>query len=359
MKKKKADHRFQVFGFAIPGSKFRIISESGQHIYDIEIESLDDAKQKFMSESVNADIIKKLGRTDFSTIFVEDPAGDDAVIEACRIMEESRGDDLQSFNGETGEASFFSAASKPNDEGVISVHTKGVVFEIESASGEGFDVIEPEQLMIGECCRFVAEGMGPSAMYEVVATAIHTGAEDSGDMLIQLKPVIENEISEPKFAPPTSGKKVIEVECDIQPSEQELRRLIRDMQNLELEANASAAEYREQIKAAKKRIYDMCNGKAYTHMECDVVNDWEAGERRYIRPDTGEVVKREEISMEERQLNLLPELDAATPDNPEPDQGVVESGVENSDSGEPSLEQPADELGNQVEQPNTETPEQF
>jgi len=351
MKKKDAGNRFHVFGFAIPGSKFRIVSEDGQHVGDIEIESLDDAKQKFMSEAINGDIIKKLGRTDFSTIFVDDPAGDDAVIEACRIMEENRGGDVQAFNGETGEASFFPAASEPNDEGVISVHTKGVVFEIESASGEGFDAIEPGQLLIGELCRFVPEGMDPSALYEVVATAIHTGAEDSGDMLIQLKPVIEKGGSEPKFAPPTNGKKVIEVECDIQPSEQELRRLIRDMQNLELEANASAAEFREQIKAAKKRIYDMCNGKAYTSMECDVVNDWDAGERRYTRPDTGEVVKREEISMEERQLNMLPELDAATPDQ--------ENAEKNPDSAEPSPEPPVNEPENIVEFSPAGEPEQF
>jgi hypothetical protein len=131
------------------------------------------------------------------------------------------------------------------------------------------------------------------------------------------------------------------------------------MQNLELESNASAADYREQIKAAKKRIYDMCNGKAYTHIECDVVNDWEAGERRYIRPDTGEIVKREEISMEERQLNMLPELDAATPEQEEQVEEIAVESEENSDAVEPSLEQQADEFGNTVEQPQPEAPEQF
>ncbi len=48
-------------------------------------------------------------------------------------------------------------------------------------------------------------------------------------------------------------------------------------------------------------------------MECTVENDWEGRVRRYIRPDTGEVAKTEQIPYEECQLNMNKALDDATP----------------------------------------------
>lgn len=287
----------KVLCFTIPGF-LQIMLGDGTLLNKVALDAEDNPKDILMGEGLNAGLAEKLGTADFSTIWIEDPAGDAEVLEACRLMEKKQ-------------VAVRAAVSEPKDDGTISVHTKGVVFEEQTDDSE-FQMVDPETLGIGDVCRFVADGQEPSGIYEVVATAIHTGAEDSGDFLIQLKPIIAEEPA-PKFAPPSHGKKVIEVECEVSKSEGELRRLIRDMQSLEIEANASAADYREQIKAAKKRIYDLSNGKAYTSMECDVINDWEAGKRGFIRPDTGAVVRVEEISMEERQLNLDKELEEATP----------------------------------------------
>ncbi len=302
----------QIFCFTINPHELLLLLPDGTQLNRIQVDGEAEAKELLQGEAVNQSLIEKLGTPDFSTLWIDDPAGNPEVVEACRLMEEKL-------------AAARAAVSDPSPLGVICVHTKGVVFEeCPDDHNDPFRLCDPETLGIGDVCRFTAEGQEPSGIYEVVATAIHSGDEDSGDFIIQLK-VVESapEESKPQFAPTSHGKKVIEVECEVSASEQELRRLIRDMQTLEIQANASAAEYREQIKAAKKRIYDLSNGKAYTLMECDITNDWEGGKRTFTRPDTGEVVRVEDISQEERQLNMLPELDAATPEVADGDTGAT------------------------------------
>jgi hypothetical protein len=333
----------QIFCFTINPHELILLLPDGTQLNRIQVDGEAEAKELLQGEAVNQSIIEKLGTPDFSTLWIDDPAGNPEVVEACRLMEEKL-------------AAARAAVSDPSPLGVISVHTKGVVFEEPSDSTDetgAFQLVDIETLGIGDVCRFTAEGQEPSGIYEVVATAIHSGDEDSGDFTIQLKAVEPApEESKPQFASAGHGKKIIEVECEVSASEQELRRLIldmqnleiseqelrrliRDMENLEIQANASAADYREQIKAAKKRIYDLSNGKAYTLMECDITNDWEGGKRTFTRPDTGAVVRVEDISQEERQLNMLPELDAATPEVADDDtDATTAEGVADQPEGE-------------------------
>jgi hypothetical protein len=106
-----------------------------------------------------------------------------------------------------------------------------------------------------------------------------------------------------------SRTKVIDVEVVETHTESELKRLVRDLENIELEKSDANSKFNERIKEAKKALYEASHGKSYVQMECMVADDWNEGIRRYIRPDTGEVAKEEPIPFGERQQNLYHELD--------------------------------------------------
>jgi hypothetical protein len=329
---------FKVFAFMINPHEMLVVAEDGKKLNQINVDSQEEAKQILLGEAVNQGLIDKLGTTDFSTIWTDDPAGEPEVVEACRLMEERRDDgetegsadqEVLALNEETGDVKIAGPViSEPNDAGVVAVHTLGLLFQIVSdKSPDGFEeVIDINELAIDTLCRFTAEGQEPSALYRVVAPPINTGAEDSGDFIVQLRAEPEAEVGEevgsvavPQF-PPSGKTKIIEVECAVTFSEAELRRKIRDVQDLEIaarnvaaQASADAADYKERIKTAKQALYEASAGKAYTSMECNIINDWEGRVRLYIRPDNGEVARREQISMEECQLNMNKALDDATP----------------------------------------------
>ncbi len=79
-RKETSSSHFKVFGFMINPHEMAIISEDGQKLAQINVESDAQAKEKFMSETLNQQLIAALGRPDFSTIWVDDPAGDPAVM---------------------------------------------------------------------------------------------------------------------------------------------------------------------------------------------------------------------------------------------------------------------------------------
>ena len=213
--------KLSVFGFMINPHEMQIVSEDGLKSLILDVESEELAKEQFMSEGLNQQLISILGRTDFNTIWVDDPAGNQKVIEACKKAEE------------------------------------------------------------------------------------------------------QEERPEPQFD--TNGKtKIIDVECSETQSEREIKILGRQIRDLKAEALQTASQYREEIKVLKKRFFQMCDGKSYTQMECTVETDWETGERKYIRPDTGEIACVEKIPYEEQQLNMNKDLEADTSEEKTPDEAVVE-----------------------------------
>lgn len=245
MKKVSSSH-YKVFGFMINPHEMLIISEEGQKLCQFKVESDGEAKEKFMGEVLNQQLISTLGRTDFSTIWVDDPAGDPNVVDACAKMEQGQADQLLSdaINGQEEQ------------------HPE----ETTASSGE----------------------------------------------LPAPAPETAEELPAPQF-PATPKTKIIEVECAETYSEQQIKNFGRRIRALKAEALQSAAEFREDIKKLEKQFFEMCDGKSFTQMECAIETNWEAGIRRYIRPDTGGVAKEEQIPWEERQLKM----DLSTPGNPE------------------------------------------
>lgn len=314
--------KLKVFGFMINPHQIQIVSEDGAKSLKLEVESESQAKEKFMGDVLNQQLISTLGRTDFSTIWVDDPAGNQDVIEACKKMEQGQDGVMPADEGIEANAEVIDEVTVETDTyqgDEVSVHTKGTVFQVE-VEGD-FKNIPGQLLKIDDICRFFPERESVNeTQWKVIASPVkvsNLGEEDNWS--IQLKKIEDaaspkekqEERSEPQFD--TTGQtKIIEVECLETKSEQEMKNLGRRIRSLKAEALQTAAEYREDIKKLEKRFFEMCDGKSYTNMECTVVNDWEAGERKYIRPDTGEIARLEKIPYEEQQLNMNKDLEGDT-----------------------------------------------
>jgi hypothetical protein len=324
MSKKTVPAGFKVFAFPVNPHELLVLCQDGRMLNKVHVDSEMEAKEIMQGEAMNLCIIDKLESTNFSTIWVDDPAGDLEVIEACKKMEQGQADELLvgAMDGDQTPATEpvhveTSEQPAPNEQGEISVHTIGTTFQTEI---DGYFKNIPGQLLkIDDVCRFFPEREPVDiALWTVVASPVNSGSEEDGDYIIQLKKFEDPDFNvseipvQPQFVA-TGSTKIIEVECPTTKSEDNIKRLVRDLQRIKAEALASAASYREDIKAAEKALFDECNGKSYTSMECKVENDWESGVRRYIRPDTGGVAKEEQIPYEERQLNMNGALDEATP----------------------------------------------
>jgi hypothetical protein len=328
-KKKEGAPRttYKIYGFMVNPHSLLIISQDGQRLAQVEVDSDVTAKEKFMSETLNQQLIATLGHPDFSMIWTDDPAGDPEVVEACRKMEQGQADQLLSdamtdegvaddrvLQDEEHQERNMALLSKPNNNGEISIHTIGAVFQVDIDGV--FKNIPGQLLKIDDVCRVFGERAAiDETLYRVMASPINSGSGNN-DYLIQLKKIDTSSVPElsakPQFQ--SAGKtKVIEVEVPETYTEAEIKRLVRSLQMIKAEAGLSAANYREQIKGAEKAVFEACNGKSYKPMECAVENDWEAGVRRYIRSDTGDIAKEEKIPWEERQLNINQELASATP----------------------------------------------
>lgn len=306
-KKKDLPKKFRVFGFMKNQHTLLVIAEDGRKMHQVEVESETQAKDVLMSEMLNAQLINALEATEFSTIWIDDPAGDPDVMAACAKMEAAPAPDTTEPESEA-----------PQE---IKVHTAGMVFQTK-CDGE-FINTATGTLKVGDICRFFPQNdaVDPT-LWEITTAPESDGAEDfylSVKKYVEPTAEAQEQAIEEAPAPTTpqfklSGKtKIIDVECPATPSEMEKDKLIRTLQAKKIEAQAVAAEYREEIKDIEKRLFALVNGKSFTRMECTIIEDWDGGERRYIRPDTGEVALIEKIPFEERQLNMNAALEEATP----------------------------------------------
>lgn len=259
MAKKDDSGKYKVYAFMTNPHTLLIISQDGQKLGQIEVESEQAAKDKLSNEELNNEVIRSLKRSNFSTIWVADPAGDPDVVAACAKME------------------------KLQEEGVTP------------------DMAQDQQ----EAPQATQDGQ----------------PDDSPAQSKEEKPAATEAPAEPHFAP-TGKSKVIDVECPTTNSEEKIKKLVRGLQSLKADAAADAASWREQIKEQEKALFEACSGKSYTSMECKIEEDWEAGVRRYVRPDNGETALTEQISLEERQCKMKLENPDAQPEGAEKEDGT-------------------------------------
>ena len=181
---------------------------------------------------------------------------------------------------------------KPPVIQTIEAHTIGIIFQI--LQGDAWANIPGKLLKEGDICRLFPEREEPNEKEWILTAAPELVDEAADDWLIKLKakedaPATE---SQPAAAPQfkaTDKKKMIDVECATTHSEEKIKTLVRGLQSIKAEAQADAADWRERIKTQEKALFEACNGKSFTQMECKIEEDWDAGVRRYVRPDTGEV----------------------------------------------------------------------
>lgn len=321
---------------------FIILTQDGIKLDEIQVENEQEAKDKLSSESLKPMIVDKVKRTDYCLQWIDDPAGVPEVVEACGKMEQATAEELLQTAQDGAAGKPAEAEVKEERTDLLGVRTKGMVFQVQ-VDGV-WKNISGGILQAHEICRFFKEnGQVNETEYEVIyAPQLVEGTED--DYLIQVAPKGAADPAEPqaKDGPKT---KIVDVECPETASEQDIKRLVREMQSLENARLAMMQDYNEQIKVCKKAIYEKVNGKSYKPMECAVVYDWENGVINYIRPDTGEIAKTEEIPYDERQLNMKKDLDEATPasDEAQTEQGDIElgtqeNGTQPADSGTESQE---------------------
>ncbi len=321
-KKKAAAKAIKVFIFMSSGSMV-VLTEDGRRINLMEVESVEEAKKIAQGESLSRSIFDKLGTTNFSTLWIDEPGDigkNPEVIEACRLMEER-----QKY-----------AQPEPNDNGEIVVHSKGMTFKI--WMGAEFNAISVCDLKVDDFCIFYLEDIdqideGP--MYKVVSAPINDG--NDGDYIITLKKM--DDIKQPiNGSPAAEGKTdsktaIIQVECERTPTEQVLFGMINDLETVEMEKASANARFNARIKEAKEALFNANHGKLYTDVFCNIVDDLETGVRTYLDQKTDKVVKTEGLP---RQIAL--DLDKVMP---KPEEA-------------PTTEEPIDGAG---EQPETETTE--
>jgi hypothetical protein len=213
-----------------------------------------------------------------------------------------------------------------NENGEISIHTKGMVFEVENISGM-FCEVAVDKLTVDTVCRYFPEGgISEEVLYRVVGAPINDG--DEGDFIVQLKKM--NDIEQPIDGPPaseeaaTKNAAIIKVECPVSDSEKVMRGLINDWILAKENKKAVDSRLKAVIDEAEEALRSAYQGKTYTEVLCDISDDLEAGIRTYIDQKTGKVVKTEGLP---RQLDMKDELDKATP-KPEESKVEEESGNE-------------------------------
>lgn len=309
MAKKQSSDKYKIYAFMTNPHQLLIVSQDGQKLAEMEVENDVQAKEKLSNEQLNQDIIRKIKRTDFSTVWSDDPAGDPLVIDACYRMEQAQ---KKAAQDAPAEAPAETTAAQPAEEKppviqTIEAHTIGIIFQI--LQGDAWANIPGKLLKEGDICRLFPEREEPNEKEWILTAAPELVDEAADDWLIKLKakedaPATE---SQPAAAPQfkaTDKKKMIDVECATTHSEEKIKTLVRGLQSIKAEAQADAADWRERIKTQEKALFEACNGKSFTQMECKIEEDWDAGVRRYVRPDTGEVALTEQIPYEERQLNM-------------------------------------------------------
>jgi len=308
--KKTETGRYKVYAFMVNPHTLIMVSEDGKKLAQIEVADATAGKEKLVNEQLNQDIIMQIKRFYFSTIWVDDPAGDPDVIEACKKMEQQ---EAKVSKDETT-ALEVDAAGAPEGAPVLApqieeVHTWGMVFQTQH---DGTWMNIPGTLLKkSDVCRFFPYRENPDEKEWVLTADPELVTQEPSDYLIKVIPkgtVLPEEPladapAEPQFKT-TEKTKMVDVECPTTRSEEKIKQLVRGLQSLKAEAQADAADWRERIKTQEKALFEACNGKSFTQMECRIEEDWDAGVRRYIRPDTGEIALEEQIPYEERQLHM-------------------------------------------------------
>lgn len=114
---------------------------------------------------------------------------------------------------------------------------------------------------------------------------------------------------------PEEKKDVIyrEVPVPISDMEAAISKLIDNLRTNDIKIEAEGERHKEEMKilnadqeSIKQHLYDARDGKIYETVECKIVPDYEAGVKRVVRTDTGEVVEEVELTLEEKQLSMLP-----------------------------------------------------
>jgi hypothetical protein len=331
---KKDSGKYKVYAFMIPHAVL-VISQDGAKLAQIKVEDAVAAKEKLANEQLNQEIIRQIKRPDYSTIWVDDPAGDPAVIEACKKMEQGEADNLLAgaVNGAqmlpppvAEDTAAAPAAPQPAAVEVArTLNTIGMVFQ--TFINDQWSNIPGHLLKKGDVCRVFPERDPVDPKEWVLVNDPTLVSADLNDYLIALAE--KTPAAEPAAAPQfkaTEKTKVIDVECPETVSEENIKRLVRNLQSLEAEAQADAAHWRDHIKKQKQAVFAACNGKSFTHMECRIEEDWEKGVRRYIRPDNGEVALTEQIPYEERQLKM-------PLDEQKPEEAGAADGTESDENG--------------------------
>jgi hypothetical protein len=314
MSKASESTSYKVFAFMVSAHQLLVVSQDGCKLATVDVDSDVAAKEKLANEDFNQEMVVALKRSDFSLIWVNDPAGTPEVIDACKKMEErpaaETDPDTEPATSDTDSQTGTEQETPEGAKTVFEVRTINdlgkVIFQI---FHDGLWVDVPGYAMKkGDTCRFYPEGSEQIETEYVLIEAPETISEEKGDYLIKLQlkkdfdAAAEQESNEPKF--PQEKTQLIDVECEETFTEEKIKKIVRKLQSLKLESLAVAGQYREDIKACEKELFAACNGKSFTQMKCRVIEDWEAGVRRFIRPDNGEVALTQAIPYEERQLKL-------------------------------------------------------
>jgi hypothetical protein len=122
-KKKAVDKRLKVFGFMDTAHTLLVIAENGIKIDKVDVEDEEHAKTLLADEIRHNLILEKIDSVAFQTIFESDPAGNDLLVEACKIMES----DFASVDESEPDAG-APECNAVDDTDCIAVRTKGTIF---------------------------------------------------------------------------------------------------------------------------------------------------------------------------------------------------------------------------------------
>jgi hypothetical protein len=344
-KKKQVEEKARhVFAFMITPHDVLLISKEGAKVDQVPVDSGEQAKEYLESGKLLRTAYEKIGTgaDEVSVEWVDDPAGNPVVVEACRKMEQPDAEQLLAGAVNAGKAAGEGTADDdvlgderhPDAEipAELVANTWGNVFQIER-DGE-WQNIPGKLLEVGEKVRYFPERSEPDETEWIVAAAPELVSKEGEEEnhSIRLKRVEEKQAESdapltPQFK--ANGEtKVMEVRCEGTFTEEKLKRLARELQSLKLEKSSMDADFNEKIKKVERALFEAANGGSFTHMECNIEEDVEAAKRRYVRPDNGEVVLEEDIPQSELQVKM----DLA--DTPKPEDGAATS-TENPEGTEP------------------------
>lgn len=118
-------------------------------------------------------------------------------------------------------------------------------------------------------------------------------------------------------------------ELEVEHTEDQKRDMADDLSNTVKARDEIAEERREIMREMKneidehdKRISNLSaryqRGHDLTHVECDIVYDFEVGQKYVIRTDTGEIVRAELIQEHERQSDMFPDAEPESAEDEQP-----------------------------------------